>query len=338
MVKVRLSEIGISNLIKRNYRMYGIRGLLNLFGLYVGLKLRPSYCFYEPVVLQVEVSSKCNLRCSMCRRSFENIKGINMSFEDFTSTLKKFKYLNKIKFVGLGESFINPDFIKMVEYACKKGLVVEIVTNGTMLTRERLEKLRKLGVHNIEVSIEAFEKKAYEKIRRGARFEDVINNVKRTIDLGFDVRINTISVLGKTHIKKYLDIKSAKIIKTNLGGKDVILKNPEIKLFIKNKSKTHTIRLQPAEISIGCPNPVFMNKKDAVVYGFCTAPWEEPYVNSEGYMTACSWKPLTKDWNYGSIFEKNFSELWNNKKMRMLRINIKRKKMDSLCLGCFKYR
>ena len=66
----------------------------------------------------VELTENCNCRCEMCRPLYKNSPDKNMSFplyKKIADTL--FPYANCVDFRGWGESLINSNFQKYVEYA-----------------------------------------------------------------------------------------------------------------------------------------------------------------------------------------------------------------------------
>ena len=96
----------------------------------------PAHCFTEPVHLQVETTTVCNLRCTMCELSYKVGKGVSMSFEDFKRVLSQFPHLVSLDITGIGEPFCNPDFSKMLRFTKQLGLSVVFNTNGVMMKEE----------------------------------------------------------------------------------------------------------------------------------------------------------------------------------------------------------
>lgn len=80
---------------------------------------------------------------------------------------------------GLGEPFLNKNFLKMLGYLKDKNFYVILNTNGSLLNEDLSKELLKIGsVDEIYFSIDSHIKEVYEKIRRGLDFDIVIRNLK----------------------------------------------------------------------------------------------------------------------------------------------------------------
>lgn len=114
---------------------------------------RPESSF-PPFQVFFEVTYRCNLRCDMCHY---------LSIIEDTETKKKYKNemsANEVKraiaslprhtlitFTG-GEAFMKSDFLEILEFACNKHKV-HVITNGTLLTEQTVEKLMELRLKRL---------------------------------------------------------------------------------------------------------------------------------------------------------------------------------------------
>ena len=62
---------------------------------------------YLPVTMDIEPTTGCNFRCTMCQVSSPNFKAKNMNLETFQKIIKENKQLIKIKLQGMGEPLVN---------------------------------------------------------------------------------------------------------------------------------------------------------------------------------------------------------------------------------------
>ena len=129
--------------------------------------------------IQFEITTKCNLSCKMCPRpefgGFTPNK--DMPFEMYEKVIKQLPHLDTVYLWGVGEPFMNPNCMKMIRFAKSVGLKVIINTNGTLLNATISDELIKLGVDEIIFSIDGIGS-TFEEIRKGARFDDVIHNIR----------------------------------------------------------------------------------------------------------------------------------------------------------------
>ncbi|KPK67458.1 hypothetical protein AMJ82_10645 [candidate division TA06 bacterium SM23_40] len=85
---------------------------------------------------------------------------------------------------GRGESMVHPRWEEYVAYAKRAGVApMWILTNGTLLDHERASLLVDLGVEEIAVTIDGATKETYEAMRVGARYDRVLENMHRLIEL-----------------------------------------------------------------------------------------------------------------------------------------------------------
>ncbi len=146
----------------------------------------------KPVLMEFELSHDCNLNCIMCFNDKAKSKKELPSYynEIFFSQLDEFlPGLKQAKFYG-GEPFFIEAYFQIWERLIQVNPKCQIFvqTNGTILN-ERLKSILENGNFNISVSIEAVDKIIYEKIRQGASFEKVMENISWFLD--YSKRKNT---------------------------------------------------------------------------------------------------------------------------------------------------
>jgi radical SAM protein with 4Fe4S-binding SPASM domain len=139
-----------------------------------------------PAEMEFELSNICNLECVMCkgdlssaiRKNREHLPAIESPYNDsFVEQLKEFlPHLKEVKFLG-GEPFLVPLYYKIWDaiIAINPAIKITITTNGTVWNSRVKEILEALHC-NIIISIDGFNKPAYESIRLGSNFDKVIEN------------------------------------------------------------------------------------------------------------------------------------------------------------------
>ena len=100
-----------------------------------------------------------------------------MCFHTFKRIVDDLPGLEKLTLQGLGEPLLAPDLLRMVEYAAARGIRIGFNTNGTLLTRERSERLVAGGLDWLHVSLDGATAATYEGVRDGSDFERVRRNV-----------------------------------------------------------------------------------------------------------------------------------------------------------------
>jgi radical SAM protein with 4Fe4S-binding SPASM domain len=88
-----------------------------------------------------------------------------------------------IKLIGLGEPLLNPNIASMVEYAKRKNLTLDLVSNFTKVDRKTLRRFVAAQLDYVGVSIDSASSQIFERIRIGAKLQEVIDNVRLLIDV-----------------------------------------------------------------------------------------------------------------------------------------------------------
>lgn len=158
-----------------------------------------------PRQLELALSNTCNLECEMCfgefsssiRRNREGLPPIHSAYDErVLSELEEFlPHLEQINVIG-GEPFLSREMWRVWGRVHELGLTprFRVTTNGTIRNR-RVEWLLEHFDVDLTVSIDGATPETYERIRRGARFQDVLDNLDyfagvarqrgRGIDLAF---------------------------------------------------------------------------------------------------------------------------------------------------------
>lgn len=136
---------------------------------------------YLPVMLDIENVSRCNYHCTMCQVSdWEGYKRADdMSFEDYQALIDSQYGLIEIKLQGMGEPLLGNCYFEMIEYARAKHIWVRSTTNASILHfQDNYKRLIDTDICELQVSVDGTTKETYEKIRRGGRFEKVVENCR----------------------------------------------------------------------------------------------------------------------------------------------------------------
>lgn len=144
-----------------------------------------------PLDIEFEQNSSCNLYCDMClyRSPFYHKfpqRDRILSRELYEKVIDEGSRYNlpAITFGVLSEPFLSKDLVKLIKYASDKGVIDSRVgTNGTLLEHFINEELMDSGLARLEISLDAFTKTTYEKIRRGGDFDKVKKNIFDFLEL-----------------------------------------------------------------------------------------------------------------------------------------------------------
>ena len=154
--------------------------------------------------LYVEASSRCNLACKMCfRHSWVGERFGDLDPDVFARVMDDpvLSTVETVFFGGMGEPLVHPALAEMASLASARGKQVELVTNGTLLPREKAKELLDAGVSRIWVSIDELYEN-YGKIQIGSDFGLVLGNLEAFNELrrGTDVRLGMTAVVMRDNI------------------------------------------------------------------------------------------------------------------------------------------
>lgn len=137
----------------------------------------------RPLAIVLESSNQCNANCTMCSRDKLKREQEVMDYDLFV------KVIDDAVKVGIGifqlsfygESLLDPKLVDKVKYIYQKlpTAVVQVVTNGSLLTEEKTTELLEAGISEIRLSIEGNNEEEYNKIRVGLDYNEVLENIKR---------------------------------------------------------------------------------------------------------------------------------------------------------------
>jgi radical SAM protein with 4Fe4S-binding SPASM domain len=158
-------------------------------GLQLLLKTTKTYSL--PVVVKIDISPVCNLRCPSCVHATPG-DDPNLQKQDYTGnqrmTIERFtRIIDEIKgrssavsLYYLGDPLVHPDLDEMSRIAADAGLGVHISTNFSFrLSDERIRSLLNSGITHFSACVDGLEQEKYAMTRVGGRLELVLDNLKR---------------------------------------------------------------------------------------------------------------------------------------------------------------
>lgn len=138
-----------------------------------------------PIHLDIESTGVCNLRCPFCATTMKNwgpeAPGY-IRMELFQQIIDEGarEGLCSVKLSFRGEPTLHPHLPEMVAYAKRRGILdVYFNTNATLLTESLIHRLIDAGLDRISVSFEGIHPAEYEAQRVGAKYEKVVENIRR---------------------------------------------------------------------------------------------------------------------------------------------------------------
>ncbi|MBP1625280.1 MAG: putative oxidoreductase, partial [Acidobacteria bacterium] len=129
----------------------------------------------------IEPTNRCNLNCLTCiRNSWDEPLGEISSavFSRIVESLKAFSVPPSVFFGGHGEPLSHPHIVDMVKELKSVGSFVELITNGTLLTKPFSKQLIDAGLDMLWVSLDGATPESYTDVRLGAALPEVLKNLR----------------------------------------------------------------------------------------------------------------------------------------------------------------
>jgi radical SAM protein with 4Fe4S-binding SPASM domain len=338
----------------------GILVLYNLFLRKIDRIQKRTALLSRPISLQIESTTRCNLKCMMCDSPVWDRRGMDMKFSDFKKIIDQFPFLTSVNLQGIGEPLLNNDIFKMIEYCKSKKIMVLFTTNATLIDDAVAKKIVDSGLDYIVISVDGATSETFEKIRIGANFDQVMTNIKKLVAASTDSKkpriifhfcatndnieelpqvlklakdigaygVESLDVIpwGKDYLKEKLKDKT---LSSNIGKAKKII----------NEAKIEADRMGIKFFWWGHRMDKLYSDSDLQLHAdprLCQQPFRSCFITVDGYVTRCSDIPDPRISNFGNILEQDFDDIWNNSEYRALRKAFLEGKLPDLCKECTK--
>ncbi len=132
----------------------------------------------QPSKLFVEVTTRCNLECSMCvkQNGSGGIAEGTMSSHTFERLAPAFPHLESLVLNGIGEPLLHPhleSFIKRARALLRPNAWIGFQSNGMLLNNGRAESLAAAGLDRICISLDSISDDSFRAIRTGGEMKGI---------------------------------------------------------------------------------------------------------------------------------------------------------------------
>ncbi len=136
--------------------------------------------------MQVEATNACNLSCPFCARTTIMKRKVGFLEPDLFRNIAAQGVAagaRSCHFAVFGEPLLHPRIDELVRIGKEAGLGwVWISSNGSFLTREKVEKLAAAGLDELHVCVDGADAKTHEALRAGSCYETVFAQLKDCAD------------------------------------------------------------------------------------------------------------------------------------------------------------
>jgi radical SAM protein with 4Fe4S-binding SPASM domain len=201
-----------------------------------------------PVSGSIEVTHRCNNRCLHC---YNNLAAGNREAASTELTLDEYRrILDDITAAGClwllftgGEIFLRDDFLDIYTYARKKGLLITLFTNGTLMTADIADELKRLPPFSIEITIYGHSRETWESVTRlPGSYQRCLNGIDLMMTRGLPIKLKTMAI--SPNKKEIGEMRQFAEERLGLEFKFDTMINPRI----DRSMQPVDVRLTPAEV------------------------------------------------------------------------------------------
>ncbi|NLD61516.1 radical SAM protein [Candidatus Sumerlaeota bacterium] len=316
-----------------------------------------------PLKVRMDVTNKCNLQCKMCfYRDIAHLPKNDISPELFDKICRNiFPHCDRIVLSCQYEPFMHKDFPSMLRKASQVNPAAKIgfVSNATLWTDEGINTMINTpNLESIAVSIDGGTKETYESIRVNAKWDVVINNLRKFArakeirggGLAPGVQINTVLMKSTIAELPLLVRLAAEVNAFQLTAIRFLPVNKELDEAIEDWEPYMPILIEAANTAkqLGLPLVLPIDDKRLPTPAplppadipqapaqpahspWCDAPWSLLMIDPNGDLRPCGY--ITE--SVGNLNDTDFEELWNCKTMLKLRQQLAHMKLSEQCKHC----
>jgi MoaA/NifB/PqqE/SkfB family radical SAM enzyme len=300
--------------------------------------------------------------CLACYR--RDTSGVSpfLSLTAFRQLLDELPDLATLHLQGLGEPFLHPQFLQMVQEAADMGMRVVTNTNMRQVHSKKADECIQSGLDTLCVSIDTPDPHTYESIR-GGNLREVVENLrtflKRRDQAGLlTPRVHLVAVLMRSTLLQLpglvrlaatlgvdglsvqnlaqrltepdlparFDPLRRHVWQESLRSKDIPLAH---KVFATAKSLAESSRLELKLPSLGGK----VRERPG-----CAWPWTAMYVTFSGETVPCCMIGLPERVSVGNAFRSGAMNVWAGPEMEAFRDRLLYDDPPDVCQGCAVYR
>jgi len=321
---------------------------------------------HDPVCLYLETTNRCNLLCTTCPRTYEELEPpADMSWQLFSSIVDQIPNLARAVLHGVGEPMLVKNLPRMVRYLKDRGTYVLFNTNGTVLNEKNGRALIEAELDELRVSFDAANAESYKAIRGKNYFNRILKNVRAFRDL------QEREGHGKPRVSAWLtglretveQLPEFVRVAAEAGVREVYLQR--LVFFEENaigmaradqalyeqlsrEEASHLHRATAIAASLGitfsasgaASEPGMSLRRDDTgsPWSLCRRPWTVMYITANGRALPCCIAPFSQrgyeNYMLGDVTQQTLREIWQGPAYQAFRRALQSDRPPGACANC----
>ncbi len=288
----------------------------------------------KPKQIQIEITNRCNMDCSMCPREVMGIDLEHMEWDKFVGVVDKLNQGEEVVLTGWGEPFLHPRIFDMIAHCKARGHKVMITSNGLFTRSNIIQEILNSEVDALTFSIDSLDG----HVEDGHTNNKVLENIEA---LAGQRKGQTPSLRLQATLHKGCEEDLYDVIRYGAKfGFDIInvgridrkydenLKRPSLeeekKAFKEAERIAQSVGIQldwlQYSVSSGLSRWVYkaIRKKLHRSGQYCLKTFNYAYVNRDGDVTPCCLLPQTK---MGNLIDGDLQSIWKSDQFNDFREN-----------------
>lgn len=319
-----------------------------------------------PVCVYLEVTNRCNLLCTTCPRTYEELEPpADMSWALFTSIVDQIPDLVRAVLHGVGEPMLVKALPRMVRHLADRGVYTLFNTNGTVLSERSGRALIEAGLDELRVSLDASNARSFQEIRGRNYFARILRNVRAFRDLQereahAKPRVSawltglkeTVQELPEfVRVAADIGVKEVHLQRLVFFDEDAIGKaRPDQTLFERMTIEEAGYLREAEDLarSLGItfsasgaasePGMSLRNSDGGTPWSLCRRPWTLMYFTANGRALPCCIAPFSQHgyehYTLGDATQQTLHEIWNGPAYRDFRAALLSDEPHEACANC----
>jgi MoaA/NifB/PqqE/SkfB family radical SAM enzyme len=321
----------------------------------------------DPVCLYLETTNRCNLLCTTCPRTYEQLEPeADMPWELFTSLIDQYPNIARVVLHGIGEPMLVKDLARRIAYLKARNIYVLFNTNGTLLTKRNGRALIEAGLDELRVSLDAAEAEVFQMVRGKDFFDKIVANVKNFTSLQRELNAPKPRVsLWLTGLRETVDqLPNFVRLAHSIGVTEVYLQRlvffdspmsenslarAESALFEHTTEREEALIREAGSVAkqlgvtfsaSGAVDPaesIKMQRTDSP-WSLCRRPWSLMYITANGRVLPCCIAPFSMkgygSFTLGDATQSGLREIWNGPEYQRFREGLLTSAPPPACSNC----
>ncbi|WP_245297018.1 MULTISPECIES: radical SAM protein [Rhodomicrobium] len=319
----------------------------------------------DPVCLYLETTNRCNLLCTTCPRTYEELEPpSDMSWELFTSIIDQFPRIERVVLHGVGEPMMVAELPAMVRYIKARDAYALFNTNGTLMREKKSRELIEAGLDEMRISLDAADAETFALVRGRDLFDRIVRNVKAFVALKKEMGAESPRLsLWLTGLKETL-VQLPDFIRLahEIGVPEVHLQRlvyfdanpvglarPESSLFERRDAEEGDYLLEAERVAaeLGVffdasgaaePEASLTRMSGETPWSLCRRPWSLMYFTAHGRALPCCIAPFSmhgyQNFTLGNAKTTPLAEIWNGPAYQDFRAQLLSDAPPKACAGC----